>query len=184
LIYLLRSGQPPEDVEPMTLTSCRQRQGRLNETAAVSSVVIVERMLSLIRWSSHVHEIWRGQRSRSHVQISSETDCQFQMAIPKMWQTTKNLLHCNPSCTLNDDQCRTMSSTLCTFFVDKANRFHASIMTVVQSMNIGTFQTRQLNGQPTDSFSDIEPSDVLKLTNKLPNKSSPRDALRTSLLKM
>jgi len=48
----------------------------------------------------------------------------------------------------------------------------------------GTFQTRQFNGQPMDSFSDIEPSDVLKLINKLPNKSSPRDALPTSLLKM
>jgi Reverse transcriptase (RNA-dependent DNA polymerase) len=100
----------------------------------------------------------------------------------QMWRMTKNLFHSNPPCTLDDDQCQTMSSTLCTFFMDKVNRIHASIMTTVQSLNNERFQSRNFNGQPMDSLSDVVPSDVLKLISKLPNKSSPRDVLPTSLL--
>jgi hypothetical protein len=100
----------------------------------------------------------------------------------QMWRTTTNLLHSNPPFTLNDDQCETMSLILCTFSVDKVNRIHASIMTVVQSLNSERFKSRQFIGLPMDSFSDVEPSDVRKLIEKLPNKSSPRDVLLTSLL--
>jgi hypothetical protein len=61
----------------------------------------------------------------------------------QMWRTTKNLLHDNSLCTLKDDQCLTMSSTLCTFFVDKVSRIHASILTVVQSLNSERFKSRK-----------------------------------------
>jgi len=113
-----------------------------------------------------------------------------------MW---KNLWRSNPPCTLNDGQChtmsltslyairrqcQTMSLTLCTFVIHKVNRIPASIKTTIKSLNNERFQSKYFNGQPMDSFRDVVPSGVLKIINKLPNKSSPRDVLPTSLLKL
>jgi len=45
------------------------------------------------------------------------------------------------------------------------------------------FPSRDFCGQPLVNFDNATPAEVLRLINKLPNKSSPRDVLPVSLLK-
>src|SRR5208282_5549269 len=77
-----------------------------------------------------------------------------------------------------------MSSAFCQFFVDKIERIREDIRSATRLIhNVGSLVGRQYTGQLLSSFSDVTPDEVLKLINNMPNKSSPRDAMPTSLLK-
>src|SRR5208282_3988382 len=101
-----------------------------------------------------------------------------------MWRTTKQLLHSNPPNTLNDVECKNMSSAFCQFFVGKIEHIRQDIRSASRLIhNVDSLVGRQYTGQLLSSFSDVTPVEVLKLINNMPNKSSPRDAMPTSLLK-
>ena len=102
----------------------------------------------------------------------------------RLWRTTKQLLHPAPPYSLNDGECARLTTVFCQFFTDKVANILTSVQSVVHSLaDCSPFTTRSYSGQPLAAFSTVSTAEVLKLINKLPNKSSPRDALPTSLLK-
>jgi len=66
----------------------------------------------------------------------------------------------------------------------RLSRIQQEISEITQTMNHSLFQTpRSHIGSPLVAFPDVSLAAVLKMLSSLPNKSSPRDILPTSLLK-
>ena len=70
-------------------------------------------------------------------------------------------------------------------FSDEVARIPQEITEIIRTTNQSLFQMpRPFVGSPLVTFTNVLSADVLKLLSSLPNKSSPRNILPTSLLKL
>ena len=104
-----------------------------------------------------------------------------------MWNTTRKLLHSKhskPVTSMSEDECASMSSALSQFFSDKVARIQHMIADFIKTISCGPVQMlRPFIGSPLLVFTNVSSTEVIKLIDSMPNKSSPRDVLPTSLLK-
>jgi len=103
-----------------------------------------------------------------------------------LWRTAKQLLHSPPPVNTTNDDDASLCNDFSTFFSDKVGRVRTAAAAVVDECiggNHGQAPDKQHIGPSLSAFSDVTVAEVVKLLNQLPNKSSPLDALPTSLLK-
>ena len=85
---------------------------------------------------------------------------------------------------MNDEDRALMCEKFCSFFSEKVSRIRRPTAAAAAVANNCTVPAdKQHNGVVITSFDDVSVSEVLKLIAQLPNKSSPRDILPTTLLK-
>jgi hypothetical protein len=103
----------------------------------------------------------------------------------KLWQTTRKLLHSTPPSAMTDEDCAQLSTSFCQFFCDKIVRIQKTIADEFGSLSISRSRTptREYVGPRFETLQRVSTTDVVKLVGKMPNKSSPRDFLPTSLLR-
>ena len=99
-----------------------------------------------------------------------------------MWRTAKQLLHLSPpSSLISDSECASLSAarSLTTRLIASSLQF----VPLLAQRPAVSHSPADFSGPPLVNFDNATSSKVLRLINKMSNKSSPRDVLPTSLLK-
>ena len=88
---------------------------------------------------------------------------------------------------LADDECRRLAQGLSEFFLSKASRIRATISDVLHCRSAASIVVtiqRRVPSSSMDTLATVTVDEVIKLTRSISPKSSPRDILPTSLLKI
>ena len=102
-----------------------------------------------------------------------------------MWKAAKEVLHQDrDSVDMDEAECRRMTTLLSDFFTKKLQRIRLTINAALSSVAaFVTFPVRSFVRECLTGFSEVTDDEVIGMLEKMPGKSSPMDAIPTSLLK-
>ena len=102
---------------------------------------------------------------------------------------TQRRIYCNKVMTqltwvdLDDAECSRMATSLKGFFIDKLQRIRRNIEAALSLMvSVAVFQVRRFTGNHLSNFCGVSETEVFQLIAQMSKKSSPMDAIPSSLL--
>jgi hypothetical protein len=99
------------------------------------------------------------------------------------WRIAQKLLHSKPAVYQNDAESASLSAAFSQFFIEKVSRIWDNIASTLLVLSVPCFEIRKHVGNNLSVFKPVTNDDVRRVLSRIPSKSSPLDAVPTTLLK-